>query len=110
MDIYKSRERGREDMSINTGISERRKSLALSGDTYHDYLIDNLVFNLTSDLMMLCIPAPILARSRLPIQKYVFPLCTTNLSASEPKFHGVHAKNVAIGRFSSAASSLLGYS
>jgi hypothetical protein len=32
MDIYKSRERGREDVSINTGISERRKSLALSGD------------------------------------------------------------------------------
>jgi hypothetical protein len=34
MDIYKSRERGREDVSINTGISERRKSLALSGDIY----------------------------------------------------------------------------
>jgi hypothetical protein len=30
--IYKSRERGREDVSINIGISERRKSLALSGD------------------------------------------------------------------------------
>jgi hypothetical protein len=32
VDIYKSRERGREDVSINTGISEKRKSLALSGD------------------------------------------------------------------------------
>jgi hypothetical protein len=32
MDIYKSRERGREDVSINTGNIE---ALALSGDSYN---------------------------------------------------------------------------
>jgi hypothetical protein len=32
MDIYKSRERGREDVSINTGNIE---ALALSGDSEH---------------------------------------------------------------------------
>lgn len=42
--------------------------------TYQDHLIVNLVFNVTSDLMMLCIPAPILARSKLPIQKKII-LC-----------------------------------
>jgi hypothetical protein len=37
--------------------------------TYHDHLIVNTVFNISSDLMMLCIPLPILIRAKLPIQK-----------------------------------------
>jgi len=43
-------------------------------DTYHDHLIVNLVFNVTSDLMMLAIPAPMLARSSLPLRKKII-LC-----------------------------------
>ena len=37
--------------------------------TYHDHLIVNTVFNVSSDLMMLCIPLPILIRAKLPLQK-----------------------------------------
>jgi hypothetical protein len=42
--------------------------------TYHDHLIVNTVFNISSDLMMLCIPLPILIRAKLPFQKKVI-LC-----------------------------------
>jgi hypothetical protein len=37
--------------------------------TYHDHLVVNTVFNISSDLMMLCIPLPILIRAKLPMQK-----------------------------------------
>jgi hypothetical protein len=37
--------------------------------TYHDHLIVNTVFNISSDVMMLCIPLPILIRAKLPLQK-----------------------------------------
>ena len=37
--------------------------------TYHDHLVVNTVFNISSDLMMLCIPLPILIRAKLPLQK-----------------------------------------
>ena len=37
--------------------------------TYHDHLVVNTVFNISSDLMMLCIPLPILVRAKLPLQK-----------------------------------------
>ena len=37
--------------------------------TYHDHLIVNTVFNISSDLMMLCIPLPVLIRAKLPLRK-----------------------------------------
>jgi hypothetical protein len=37
--------------------------------TYHDHLIVNTVFNISSDLLMLCIPLPILIRAQLPLRK-----------------------------------------
>ena len=37
--------------------------------TYHDHLITNTVFNVSSDLMMLAIPLPILIRAKLPLRK-----------------------------------------
>lgn len=42
--------------------------------TYHDHLIANLIFNASSDVMMLCIPIPILLRAKLPLRKKII-LC-----------------------------------
>jgi hypothetical protein len=38
-------------------------------DTYQDHLIVNTVFNISTDLCMLCIPLPILLRTTLPLRK-----------------------------------------
>lgn len=38
------------------------------------HLIMNAVFNVTSDLMMLCIPLPLLIASKIPRKKYYFQL------------------------------------
>lgn len=35
-----------------------------------NHLITNAVFNISSDIMMLCIPLPLLITSRLPRTKY----------------------------------------
>jgi hypothetical protein len=37
--------------------------------TYHDHLIVNTIFNISSDVLMLCIPLPMLIRAQLPLQK-----------------------------------------
>ena len=37
--------------------------------TYHDHLILNTAINVSSDLMMLCIPLPVLIRAQLPLKK-----------------------------------------
>lgn len=37
--------------------------------TYQDHLIVNTVLNVSSDVMMLCIPLPILMKAKLPLQK-----------------------------------------
>ncbi|KKY18187.1 putative ubid family decarboxylase [Phaeomoniella chlamydospora] len=42
--------------------------------TYHNHLIVNSVFNISSDIMMLCIPLPILVRLKLPLKKKII-LC-----------------------------------
>ena len=36
-----------------------------------NHLITNMVFNVSTDIMMMCIPLPLLIRMHLPIKKYV---------------------------------------
>ena len=40
-------------------------------DTYHDHLIVNTVFNVSSDVLMILIPIPILIRTTLPLRKKI---------------------------------------
>ncbi|PLN85040.1 hypothetical protein BDW42DRAFT_191123 [Aspergillus taichungensis] len=42
--------------------------------SYYNHLITSTVFNISSDLMMLCIPLPLLVRSRLPWKRKIL-LC-----------------------------------
>ncbi|OGM50726.1 hypothetical protein ABOM_000539, partial [Aspergillus bombycis] len=37
--------------------------------TYYDHLITTSAFNISSDLMMLCIPIPLVLRSRIPLKR-----------------------------------------
>ncbi|KAK3344243.1 hypothetical protein B0T25DRAFT_321772 [Lasiosphaeria hispida] len=37
--------------------------------TYHNHLVTVTVFHVSSDLMMLCIPVPMIARTRLPLKR-----------------------------------------
>lgn len=69
------------DVPAKEGMFFHEAILLGSGDTersieqcasYYNHLITSTVFNISSDLMMLCIPLPLLVRSRLPWKRYVF--------------------------------------
>lgn len=48
-------------------------------DTFHDHLVMNTVFNVSSDVLMLFIPLPILLRTNLPWRKKAVLVCLFSL-------------------------------
>ena len=41
--------------------------------SYYNHLIDDAVFNITSDLLILSLPIPLLIKAQLPLKRFAIP-------------------------------------
>lgn len=47
--------------------------------SYYNHLIDDAVFNITSDLLILSLPIPLLIKAQLPLKRSVITIALFNL-------------------------------
>jgi len=56
-------------------LTRRRLTYEAECATYYNHMIFATAFNISSDIMLLCIPIPIVVRSRIPMKRYLPFVC-----------------------------------